>query len=234
MPFAVICPGCKAKIKVPDALLGKVFKCPGCSVGVRVPVMSLPNPGIRQGPARPPAGPVVERLEEVTDEDDIVDVLPAEQTDDDLVEEVGDAAEVVDDLEVVNRKRPKQREKRARGVTENDRMLSMLLYLSSFLFGFFGPLVFWLVKKDESPFISHHGKSALNFLFSLLIPTVFAFGFGFAMTLALGGAAFAIWVLLWIAFAFLSLYSIVMIFIAAFKAKDGEWFELPTWLRLFE
>ncbi len=230
MPFAVICPGCKAMVKVPDALLGKVFQCPKCSVKVRVPVASVPASAIRQAPASPPPGPVVDRLEEVPDEE-IADVLPAEATDDDLVEEVEEAT---DDLEVVEQKRRKKRAKKARGVTENDRMLAMLLHLSSLVVGFFGPLIIWLVKKEESPFIDHHGKSALNFQLSIGIPTVFAFGFGLGMSIAIGSAAYAIWWLLWIAFAFLSLYSLTMIIIAAIKAKDGEWFELPTWLQLFQ
>src|SRR5262245_29194106 len=138
MPFAVICPGCKAKVKVPDALLGKVFRCPGCSVQVRIPAASIPQTGIR--PAQTPAGPVVERLEEVTDDDEITDVLPAEETDDDLVEEVEEDLEATDDLEVVDRRPRKNRTKKVRRVTENDRTLAMLLYLSSLLFGFFGPL----------------------------------------------------------------------------------------------
>ncbi|HRQ73354.1 MAG TPA: DUF4870 domain-containing protein [Phycisphaerales bacterium] len=31
------------------------------------------------------------------------------------------------------------------------------------------PLVLWLIKKDESPLVDHHGREALNFQISLLI-----------------------------------------------------------------
>jgi uncharacterized Tic20 family protein len=244
MPIAVICPACKARMKAPDALIGKVVRCPGCSAQVRIPAVTVPaaapspDEGIRQGPApasavRPPAGPVVERLEEVPDEEEIADVLPAEETDDDQVEEV---EEEVDDLEVVEgRPRRKKGGKKARGVTENDCTLAMLLYLSSFLFGFLGPLIIWLVKKAESPFIDHHGKSALNFIFSVGFPSIGVVVTAGGMLMAVGGpSAFGIWVLMLIILALLGLYSTVMIFIAALKAKDGEWFELPTWLRLFQ
>jgi uncharacterized Tic20 family protein len=31
-----------------------------------------------------------------------------------------------------------------------------------------GPLVVWLIKKDESPFVNRHGKAALNFQISII------------------------------------------------------------------
>jgi uncharacterized Tic20 family protein len=244
MPITVICPACKAKMKAPDALIGKVVRCPGCTAQVRIPAVAVPaaapapDAGIRQGPApasavRPPAAPVVERLEEVPDEEEIADVLPAEETDDDQVEEV---EEEIDDLEVVaGRPRKKKRGKKARGVTENDCTVAMFLYLSSYLFGFLGPLIIWLIKKAESPFIDHHGKSALNFIFSVGLPAMGVFVTGFSLLFAVGGVgAFGLWMLMLVILSLLGLYSTVMIFIAALKAKDGEWWELPTWLRLFQ
>jgi len=38
-----------------------------------------------------------------------------------------------------------------------------------------GPLVVWLIKKDESPFVNRHGKAALNFQISMALYTVVAF-----------------------------------------------------------
>lgn len=52
---------------------------------------------------------------------------------------------------------------------------ALLAHLSSFAgyiipFGnIIGPLIIWITKKDTSPFIEEHGRTALNFQISLLI-----------------------------------------------------------------
>lgn len=47
--------------------------------------------------------------------------------------------------------------------------MALLVHLSAIFTGFVGPLIIWLIKKDESPFVDRHGKTALNFQFTLLI-----------------------------------------------------------------
>ena len=54
-------------------------------------------------------------------------------------------------------------------VTEDERNLALIMHLVGGLFGFVSPLIFWLVKKDDSRFIDQHGKEALNFHLSTLI-----------------------------------------------------------------
>lgn len=49
------------------------------------------------------------------------------------------------------------------------RMWAMLAHLSGLFFGFLGPLVVFLVKKDESPFVADQAREALNFQISLAI-----------------------------------------------------------------
>ena len=59
--------------------------------------------------------------------------------------------------------------------TPDERMWGMLAHLSgliAFLLGgltFLGPLLVWLVKKDQSPFVADQGKEALNFQIAVLI-----------------------------------------------------------------
>ena len=45
----------------------------------------------------------------------------------------------------------------------------MLAHLLGALLGFIGPLIIWLVKKDDHPFIDDQGKEALNFQLTVLI-----------------------------------------------------------------
>jgi uncharacterized Tic20 family protein len=49
------------------------------------------------------------------------------------------------------------------------RNMAMLAHLLGALLGFLGPLIIWLMKKDESPFVDDQGKEALNFQLTLLI-----------------------------------------------------------------
>src|SRR3954452_6334720 len=59
--------------------------------------------------------------------------------------------------------------------TPDERNWGMLAHLSSLIalwlggVGFLGPLLVWLIKKDQSPFVADQGKEALNFQIAVLI-----------------------------------------------------------------
>lgn len=101
-------------------------------------------------------------------------------------------------------------------------MFCHLSALAAFIFPFgniFGPLIVWLVKKDESPFVDDQGKESLNFQISFtiycIIATVLAVIFiGIILLIALG-----------IAF-------LILVIIAAVKANEGEEFRYPFIIRL--
>ena len=88
------------------------------------------------------------------DEEEIADVLPAEETDDmveeveevediEEVEEADDVEEATDDLEVVGGGQKRKKKKKVKGVTDGERTTAMWIYLSALLpgVGFFGPLI---------------------------------------------------------------------------------------------
>lgn len=103
----------------------------------------------------------------------------------------------------------------------------MLCHLSAFLgfiipFGnILGPLVIWLIKKAEYPFVDDQGKEALNFQISILIAFIIS---AILMFIAIG-------FLLMVAVA---IYAIVMIIIAAIKANEGVAYRYPYALRLIK
>lgn len=110
--------------------------------------------------------------------------------------------------------------------TDKDaRTWGMLCHLSAFLgfiipFGnILGPLVIWLIKKKDYPFVDDQGKEALNFQISMLIAFVIS---AVLMLIAIG-------FLLMVAVA---IYTIVMIIIAAIKANEGVAYRYPYALRL--
>jgi uncharacterized Tic20 family protein len=43
------------------------------------------------------------------------------------------------------------------------RTFGMLCHLSGLFLGFVGPLLFWLIKREQYPFVDDQGKEALNF-----------------------------------------------------------------------
>jgi uncharacterized protein len=100
--------------------------------------------------------------------------------------------------------------------------LSQLLWLVLGPLGSIGgPLVIWLVKKDESAYIGWHGKEALNFQITLLIYMVILFVVGF-VTCGIG----------WVLMGVLGLYMVVMAIIAGIRANEGKQWKYPFIFRL--
>ncbi|MCA1672917.1 MAG: DUF4870 domain-containing protein, partial [Actinobacteria bacterium] len=96
-------------------------------------------------------------------------------------------------------------------------------HLSAFLgawfaLAFLGPLVVWLVKRDEHPFIAMHAKEALNFNISVLIYAFVAF---ILLFLIIG-----IPILIGIGIAW-----IVLTILGAVKASNGEAYRYPLTIR---
>lgn len=97
--------------------------------------------------------------------------------------------------------------------------------------GFLAPLLVWLLKRDEEPFLDHHGKEALNFQLTVLVALVVAalaavpavifgvltLGIGFVIVGAIALAALAVWIALPI--------------MASVKASNGEGFRYPLTIR---
>ncbi len=83
-----------------------------------------------------------------------------------------------------------------------------------------GPLILWLIKKDEIPFVNDQGKEALNFQISITI-----YGLAILPTMCFPPLA----ILLVLA---LSITTIVFIVIASIAANKGEAYRYPLCIRL--
>jgi len=104
------------------------------------------------------------------------------------------------------------------GANGDDRLWSVLSHLSIFVFGVFGPLIVWLVRKDDSPFVSDHAKEALNFQLSVLIANLVL-----ACTCVLIPLAFVVSIAAWV-------YAIL----AAVEANNGRIYRYPYTFRLVQ
>jgi len=85
-------------------------------------------------------------------------------------------------------------------------------------FGFFGPLIIWLIKRDEDVFVEWHSREALNFQISMLIYLVISV---ILMLVVIGFFLF---------FA-LAIFGLVVNIIAAVKAANGDWYRYPIIIR---
>ena len=102
--------------------------------------------------------------------------------------------------------------------TNDERTLAMLAHLVTFISSFIGPLVIYLLKKDESAFVADQAKEVLNFHLSVLIYAIVAFIsifiiIGIFLLPALGTFVF------------------VVTIIGAIKAHEGKLFRYPLCIR---
>ena len=82
--------------------------------------------------------------------------------------------------------------------------------------GLIGPLVIWLIKREEDPFVEEHAREALNFQLSMLIYTI-----GLALTIIGILALIPLWI-----------FALVVTIIAAIKAANGEGYHYPLSISL--
>ena len=62
--------------------------------------------------------------------------------------------------------------------TNNERNFALMAHLSTFILPIFGPLLLWLIKKDESRFIGYHAIQAALFQLIAGMLTGVTFGVG--------------------------------------------------------
>lgn len=113
-------------------------------------------------------------------------------------------------------------------VTNDDRTLAMLCHLLGMFTGFLGPLVLWLIKKDDSRFIEHHAREALNFQITIMVAM---FGLGLVTFVLM---AVLIGFLLIPVLVALPIFALVVEILAAVAASDGQWHRYPLCMRLVQ
>ncbi|MBG0828928.1 DUF4870 domain-containing protein [Planomonospora sp. ID67723] len=100
----------------------------------------------------------------------------------------------------------------------DDTTMAMVAHLLGLLTGFVGPLVVYLVKKDESPFAREQAAEALNFQLTLMI------AYFVSLLLAFALIGFLLMPVIWIG-------SIIFMVVAAVAANRGERYRYPLNIR---
>ena len=105
--------------------------------------------------------------------------------------------------------------------SQDSRNMAMLCHLLGLLTCFVGPLILWLIKKDEDEFVNRQGKEALNFQITVLLASIVSglltmVCIGFVLAIVVGVA------------------DLVFSIMACVKSSKGEDYRYPVALRLIK
>ena len=105
--------------------------------------------------------------------------------------------------------------------SQDAKNLAMLCHLLGLLTSFLGPLILWLIKKDEQPFVDEQGKEALNFQITVLIASIVS---GLLTMVCIG---------VFLAMA-VGVVDLIFCIMATVKANGGEAYRYPVSIRLIK
>ncbi len=105
------------------------------------------------------------------------------------------------------------------GVSAEDRTLGLVAYVLAIFTSWLGPLILWLVKKDQSKFVAFHCVQALLLMGAVFVVEVVS-NIVFT-TLHLLPVA-------WLVVGVLGLGSLALNILAALAANKGSWYEMPV------
>ncbi|MDY0407941.1 DUF4870 domain-containing protein [Virgibacillus soli] len=105
--------------------------------------------------------------------------------------------------------------------TNDERMFAMLIYLIGIFVPVLGPLIIWLMKREESDFVDYHGKEYFNYLISFTIYVVVStilmvVLIGFLLIFVVGITGF------------------ILLIVALVKANQGERYRIPLIFRIIK
>jgi uncharacterized protein len=97
-------------------------------------------------------------------------------------------------------------------------MSAMLMYITV-IGGFIAPLVIWLLKRDEMPFVADQGRETLNFQITTLLALVV-------------GGCLAIVLIGFVIIGVVLLFHFIVTIIAAVKTSEGVVYRYPICWRV--
>jgi uncharacterized protein len=104
--------------------------------------------------------------------------------------------------------------------SKDEKTWGLLAHLSGIFLGFVGPLIIWMIKKDEMPFVNQEAKEALNF----------------QITVAIGYAAARVLMPIlhthYLLYQAIGICNLVFCIMGAMKANEGAAYAYPFSLKL--
>lgn len=102
--------------------------------------------------------------------------------------------------------------------TSDEKTMALLCHLLTLFFWIFPPLIIYLVKKDESPYITQHAKESLNFQITMTLVAI-------VLCITIVGI-----LLLWP----LAIAILVFVIIATIKASENKVYRYPMTIRFIK
>jgi hypothetical protein len=100
--------------------------------------------------------------------------------------------------------------------TSDERTLAILSHILTLVAPILAPLIIYLLKKDESKYVTYHAKESLNFQITVMICV-------FVLLITIIGI-----VLVWL----VGIAALVLVVIATIKASEGKLYRYPFSIRL--
>jgi len=105
--------------------------------------------------------------------------------------------------------------------TSDERTMAILSHVLCIIGSFIAPLIIYLLKKDESPYIKEHALESLNFQITMIILYIIS---GILIIILVG--VLLIWAL--------SIINLILIIIATIKASEDKLYRYPFNFRLIK
>jgi len=102
--------------------------------------------------------------------------------------------------------------------TSDEKTLALLSHIVTFVSNFIAPLIIYIIKKDESPFVAAHAKESLNFQLTILLTIIVLF-----ITII---GIFLLWIV--------GVYALVLVIIATIRASEGKLYRYPLTIRFIK
>jgi uncharacterized protein len=102
--------------------------------------------------------------------------------------------------------------------TSDEKTLAILSHILTLVAPIVAPLIIFLIKKDESKFVSYHAKESLNFQITMMIIIL-----GLMITII---GILLIWIV--------GIAALVLVIIATIRASEGKLYKYPFSLRLIK
>ena len=123
-------------------------------------------------------------------------------------------------------------------LTKEDRNMAMLCHLAAFatvvgipLGNIVGPLIVWLIKREQSSFVDWHGKESINFQISV---TIYGIVGGILIVLGIIGGILAPALIGLVLLPLTLLFALVMVIVATMRANDGLRHQYPLTMRFIK
>ncbi len=112
-------------------------------------------------------------------------------------------------------------------------LAALALYIGIPFGNVLGPLLIWLLKKEDIALVDEQGKEALNFQISLLLYGVLVLALIVVLSLTIIFIPLAVTIGTLFLMVF-GLINLILIIIAAIKVSNGESFRYPCNMRLIK